>query len=432
MPRSTPSKSSPSSSTSASASSSLPPTEDFITLLLKPVLLLGFAVLHLAYHLLVTVQDAVQSLKQLGRGKREVEDLTHATWSSILHHHDSDEQRVRIPQHLAVVLADTPPSSLRLWIGTLFRRISTRERPHQHVDIWSELRILRKRAVLVKNAKDTAKLIHLSRLSGVEQLTIYSKTQPPTQETLCLLRQALLESFKTLALVHRPQHSDHATRDGSNGSSSSSNWADKSIGSEPTSSNSSDTEGSSSLNETLASSYTAEELGSLQPSPSSPSTAAPEDAPKPLKVTLVSAQDGAERFLQLVGSYADKVEQDYIELLSTDIDTALASAVRTETKLSASTLRRAWVAKRQPFVAKLTAAELDRHLLDAGYVAEPELLIVFGGRRRSRQLHGFPAWAIRLSDLFHDPAMRPNLPYSSRDFVAALSKFRGAEHRYGR
>lgn len=144
-----------------------------------------------------------------------------------------------------------------------------------------------------------------------------------------------------------------------------------------------------------------------------------------MQVTLLSQQDGQERFTSLV---SDNIRQQadlyFSDILQPDIDSS--------SRFSASSLRKAWVSKRQTFTSQLTVAELDRSLTEAGYMGEPELMVVFGGKRRLRKLYGFPAWPIRLTDLFYDADMQPKAAYGSADFVAALRKLGKMEQRYGR
>ena len=38
-------------------------------------------------------------------------------------------------------------------------------------------------------------------------------------------------------------------------------------------------------------------------------------------------------------------------------------------------------------------------MTDNGGLEEPDLMIIYGGHKRARTLHGFPPWPVRLTEL---------------------------------
>nr|CDI55754.1 putative protein [Melanopsichium pennsylvanicum 4] len=362
---------------------------------------------------------------------------------------------------MGVVLADFVPSWIRLYISTLLIKLSQRDVTSAS-DVWREFRTQYYAATEAKNINDMATMIHLARISGVEQLSIFT-SQPLSSEAVQKLNRALLLGYKTKVVLAQQDAEEEQTLEIQGDEQSWSRYtvlrrrtacgctkgSDSSSTSWPGSPASSDSEaGPCSLDETMASSYTADNdaqmvsfdatvhirIGLLLSSKAAtPDTKRfkDEQGVEPLQVNLLSQEDGHERFAQLISQQIHhRAETYFCDILLADINSAASNA--TKRRFSTSSLRKAWVCKRQAFTSKLTVAELDRSLAKTGYMGEPELVVVFGGKPRLRKLYGFPAWPIRLSDLFFDAHVRSNRAYDSSDFVKALRKLAKTEHRYGR
>lgn len=220
-----------------------------------------------------------------------------------------------------------------------------------------------------------------------------------------------------------------------------------------------------SLDETLASSYTADSEAhqipdafdssvdiriGLYPRLTKPDLSPPPppsgDTTSNMLVTLLSANDSEPRFTCIISTLIRRLTDTYCsQILRPDIDSysSLSSSTTTTTttttkrRFSPSTLRKSWVSKRQQFASTLlNVDEVNRTLQEAGYMGEPELLVIYATKwSRVRMLYGFPSWPVRLSDLFYDEStlqQGATRGYGGEDFVKALSKFGKTEHRYGR
>lgn len=364
--------------------------EEWTTLVLKPVLLLAFGLLHVVYHFGLMCSDAWSRVHQ----HRPASSSPEASWPQILEQYSLKEQDVKVPKHLAVVLIDSPPSPLRLALYSLLRGSRKAVTSHQQS---------RQNAVQFKHAHDIATLVHLSRLSGIQQLTVYT---PQPLISVEPLQQILLDSFGTKTIVRESNtHREHSSkrRRGSSSSTTSS-------------SNSSDTDASASS--TLASSYT---VDAHQHTVDICIGHSGYDTGR-LRLVLLSGSD-ADNFSRLTSKYIAQSGQHYLSLIRLDVAAGNPSVNRLRTK---------WQSQRAAKVTDLTTDRLNEHLLQHGYMSEPELLIVYGGDVRCRQLHGIPAWAMRVTDLFFDAGMQPYLVYSWHDFVPALRKHASAQQRYGR
>ncbi|KAK0557051.1 hypothetical protein OC846_000697 [Tilletia horrida] len=84
------------------------------------------------------------------------------------------------------------------------------------------------------------------------------------------------------------------------------------------------------------------------------------------------------------------------------------------------------------WIDQMTVPELDKALLEHGHITEPDFMILHGVPRRSVQLGGFPAWSIRLTEIFHDPQADPRRPITLATFVRAIKYFNNTEHRFGK
>lgn len=446
-----------------------------MSVLLTPFMMLAFVLLHAVYHLHLLVQQASTWIHNASKRQpnRLQPSASFTSLQELLDAHECPSSSVRVPNHLAIVLADAAPSSIRLYLSTLFAQLGRRNAPAPS-EIWRSFRSDYQVAVEAKHASDAAAIIHLARISGVRQLSVYTSRplSPSALESLC---RTLQLGYKTKAVISSQPASGTQLEAGANDDTAA-NWSryaelrrrttrtpargsDSSSPSSPDSPASSDSEtGPSSLDETLASSYTADSDAAfprdafsatvdlrigLHPFPpthadtthnhsiSAGSDAAPSPPPSPLQVTLLSEQDGQVRFADLVSEHIHQRATAYLsDVLQPDIHAAVVSPSR---RFSASSLRKAWVGKRPAFTSELTVTHLDNALKGVGYMDEPDLLAVFGGRPRLRKLYGFPAWPLRLTELFYDASTgSKNRPYASRDFVAALQKFATSQHRYGK
>jgi len=86
----------------------------------------------------------------------------------------------------------------------------------------------------------------------------------------------------------------------------------------------------------------------------------------------------------------------------------------------------------EAWIEEITVARMDAALEKLAYISEPDFLILHGTPKRMVQLHGFPAWAVRLTELFHDPLADPRHPITLATFVRALRYFNRTEHRFGK
>lgn len=460
-PRLSPSHSPPQASIPVVASSTS--ERGIMSLLLTPLLALAFAIFHIGYQVILLVQSCRTTIKNALKQGPNRPPASFSSLHELLDAHDTTSSATRMPKHLAVVLADAVPSSIRLCVSTMLMRI-TRKNITSTADLWRDFRHDFQAAVEAKHVNDMVSIIHLARISGVQQLTIYTPN-PLSPIALQSLSKALQVEYKTQAVIahgHDEQAEQKLEKSGETGWSrlaelrrrrtikSTAKSSNSSSPSSPGSPASSDSEaGLSSLDETLASSYTAENDGQedaceaqvdirigLDPSSRTVRSAGGEDDTdatddQTLQVTLLSQEDGHERFAQLVSKQVRSRADTYLsDVLVPDMDAAASAAP--QRRFSSSSLRKVWVSKRQTFTSELTVAQLDKGLVEAGYIGEPELLVVFGGRPRLRKLYGFPAWPIRLTDLFYDTNMQPHKPYGGSDFVAALKKLAKTEQRYGR
>ncbi|KAF6766985.1 Decaprenyl diphosphate synthase-like protein [Kalmanozyma brasiliensis GHG001] len=433
-------------------------------ILLTPLMWLAFGLLHTVYHITLLILQAKDAIKRAIKRQANRPPASYLSLEDLLAAYECESSTIKVPQHLAVVLADTAPSSTRLYLSTLWLGLR-RQDAAPAGDLWREFRIQYDEAVELKRIRDIAAIVHLARISNVQQLSVHA-SQPLSPIALQSLGRMLHVGYKTKAVFPReaPVQGPMANVDGGDAWSryaelrrrtprSVAKSSSSSSASSPGSPASSDSElGPPSLDETLASSYTAESdspaqqdgfdatvnirigLGSASKAADSipeQSDATVQDGqtPRPLQVTLLSRQDGQERLSEIVSEHIQDRASSYLsDVLVPDMASAASGAKR----FSSSTLRKLWVSKRSPYTSELTADELDATLKKAAYLSEPELLVVFGGRPRARQLYGFPAWPLRVTDLFYDPRLRVNQAYSSTDFVAALRKLAKAEQRYGR
>ncbi|KAJ9475280.1 Ditrans,polycis-polyprenyl diphosphate synthase ((2E,6E)-farnesyldiphosphate specific) [Pseudozyma hubeiensis] len=410
-------------------------------LLLKPILLLAFALLHITYHLILITRQTGISIQNAIRRPPTRPPASFTSLEDLLSAHDQPRDTIRIPDHLAVVLADTAPSSIRLYLSTLFTRMRQPEARSGQTDTWNEFRMRYEAAVEAKRVSDAAAVIHLARVCGVKKVSVYTSGAMPmvAVEALC---GTLRVGYKTKAVVQGAEVALDAEgievgswsrytglRKRSNASKSS----DSSTGSPA----SSDSEaGPSSLDETLASSFTADHdaqdstdatvdirIG-LHPSPQD----SPESEPN-LQVTLLHSQDGQQRFSEIVSSHIRALASTY---LSTTLLPDMASS-STQKRFSASSCRKSWIAKRNLFTSQLTVSQLDDALMQEGYLDEPDLLVVWGAQRggRTKKLYGFPAWPLRVTDLLFDRSGGRG-GYGGGQFVAALRQLGKMEQRFGR
>ncbi len=424
------------------------------SLLLTPFLTLAFALLHIVYQLVLLARRARDGIRNAIKRRPNRPPASFTCLEEMLTAHECPLDTIKVPQHLAVVLADAAPSSIRLYLSALSTRLGRRNAT-QASTVWREYRAQYEAAIEAKRTRDVAAIVHLARISGVKQLSVHT-SQPLSSSALQSLTRTLQTGYKTRANVsHETAHSANADQadswsryaelrrrtNRSAGKSSGSSSA-----SSPGSPASSDSEaGPSSLDETLASSYTAESdalsqqdafdaavdirVGLDRPLKADESNTEESAPATTLQVTLLNRQDGQQRLAHIISSHIHSLSTSYLSsTLVPDMDSAASS----NQSFSSSALRKSWVSKRSSFTSQLTVDQLDATLSEAGYLGEPELLVVFGGRPRARQLYGFPAWPLRVTDLFYDANSRSGRPYGSEDFVKALRKLAGAEQRYGR
>ncbi|CBQ69679.1 conserved hypothetical protein [Sporisorium reilianum SRZ2] len=410
------------------------------TLLLKPVLVLVFALLHIAYQVMLLIHQTGTTIKSATKRRPAQPPASYTSLEELLAAHDCASNTVRVPQHLAVVLVDAEPSSIRLYLSRLFARDAA---ALEH-DVWHDFRAEFHTAMQAKHCSDIAAIVHLARISGVQQLSVYTQ-EPLCSSALQSLSRALLVGYRTKAVFAEEDKEHGAEESKVDGAAAWSRYeelrrrrpakdASSDSSSSPASLESSDSEATpSSLDDdTLASSYTADSNdaplydASVTIRLGLDSTA--QKTGPGLQVTLLSRLDGQQRFASLVSADIHQRCSTYITTtVLPDIHTVFSSTKR----LSASTLRKSWLAQRHTSTGALTVGALDRTLLDAGYLGEPDLLAVFGPATAKR-LHGFPAWPLRVTDLFYDAAASGRRGYGVDDWIGALRKLARMEQRYGR
>lgn len=410
--------------------------------LLLPLLALVFGLLHVAYQVVLLIRSSRIAIKNSLRRGSDRKTSSFTSLQDLLDAHDCPHDGARAPNNLAVVLAQTAPSSIRLYVSTLLMRL-TRRTDASKANLWREFKTQHQAALEAKYTTDIATIIHLARISGVQRLSVYTE-QLLSPAALQALRTALQVEYKTKA-VFSEQIEDGTKSAGGNADTDWSRYAqlrrrlttakhndDSSSGSSPGSpASSSDSEaGVSSLDETLASSYTADDetFDALVDVHIGLHPTRPRDE-SALQVTLLSQSDGHDRFAEMV---SDKIREEANTYLSTILVADIDSQLSSRRRFSASTLRKAWVSKRDTFTSELTVSHLDAALSQVGYMDEPDLLIVFGGKRGLRKLYGFPAWPMRVTELFYDETMQPKKPYRSTDYVAALRKLAKMQQRFGK
>ncbi|CCF49187.1 hypothetical protein NDA10_001091 [Ustilago hordei] len=429
-----------SSSKPASHLSTPAPTasnQGLLWLLLRPFLALAFAIFHIVYQIILVERSARTAIKDAFKQDPNLAPASYTSLQHLVDVHETPSSSIRVPEHLAVVLADAVPSSIRLYVSRMLMRISARD-VASTADLWRDFRYGFQAAVEAKHVNDMASIVHLARVSGVQQLSVYT-TQQLSPTALQSLSRVLQVGYSTQAVIAQQEEGEkEVQRFEQQGASSSSRYAElrrrrtmELSASWPASSGSE--AGLSSLDETLASSYTADvdqedackARVDIRLGLATCSKRARERGT--LQVTLLSQQDGQERFAQLVSQQLGQRADAYLlDVLQPDM------AATPQCRFSSSSLRKAWLSKRKTFTSELTVAALDKGLVEAGYMCEPDLLVVFGGRPRLRKLYGFPAWPMRLTDLFYDANMQPHKPYRASDFVAALRKLAKTQQRYGR
>lgn len=409
-------------------------SKGLVSVMLTPFMALAFVLLHAIYQLAILAHSVASAVSRATRRRSHRPASSFASLSELLAEHECAPELVRVPDHLAVVLADAAPSSLRLYLSTQWMRL------HSSNTKQGDFHATYQAAVEAKHVEDAATLIHLAAISGVRRLSIYT-CEPLGAQALQHLTRHLHLAYKIRGVIH-PTSSQQSEP------SEPSPWkytelrrrtrlrradgSDASTSSAPGSPASSDSEAApSSLDETLASSYTAEtepfsydvcsatvdiRLGLSSPAlPSEPS----------LQVVLLSHCDGQDHFAHLVSTHVHERARSYLS-------TVVLSDIASSSRFSASRLRKAWVSRRERFVGDLDVARLDAHLRGGGYLDEPELLVVRGSRPSLRRLYGFPAWPLRITDLFYDETLQPHARYATHDFVAALRKLARAEQRHGK
>lgn len=445
-------------------------------MLLRPVLVLAFALLHLVYQVILLARQTKIAIQKTIQADAVGPPASFTCLEDLLAAYERSPDSIRVPNHLAVVLADTSPSSIRLYLSTVFQRIGRRETTARHDDIWYEFRAQYQAAVQEKRASDVAAIVHLARVSGVQQLSVYT-SEPLSRSALQSMCRTLQSGYKTKVVLVQQQHQQQQSQSQSQqqeagseeggrgiaGGDDAGSWtrydrlrkranrsaatksSESSSTNSPESTASSDSEiGPCSLDETMASSYTADSEGQevsaatvnvcigIDASRRSDRTRLAPNAcgsTPVLQVSLLSRQDGQKRFLDIVSSLIEQQATSYLyTVLMPDMKAHASSGKR----FSSSSLRKSWMTKRDSLTVELSVAELDRSLLEAGYTDEPDLLVVFGERAGLRKLYGFPAWPLRVTDLFFDPDTNAKRAYGASDFVAALTKLGKMEQRYGR
>ncbi|TKY90246.1 hypothetical protein EX895_000244 [Sporisorium graminicola] len=425
------------------------------SLLLKPVLMLTFALLHVVYQVVLLVRQAGSALKNATKFRPAQPPASYTSLDDLLAAHEWPSNAIRVPNHLAVVLVDAEPSSIRLYLSRLFSGFGRSDATVPGQDVWHDFRSRFQTAVLAKHCSDIAAIVHLARISGVQKLSIYT-AEPLPSSVLQSLTRTLQVGYRTKAVFAEAKEeaeSDQAAVNSTVGATATT-WSkydelrrrratamdegSDSSSSSPASQESSDSEAApSSLDdETLASSYTADSNDTplydatvhirvgLETRDNNESSSA-----AGLKVTLLSRLDGQQRFASLVSAEVrSRCSTHLSNVITPDIDAAISSHKRIS-----SSLRKAWMPQRARSNSDLTVATLDRTLAEAGYISEPDLLVVFGATTAAKKLYGFPAWPLRVTDLFYDANARGGgCGYGAQDWTAALSKLARMEQRYGR
>ena len=133
---------------------------------LSPILLLVLALIHLFYQLYLYLARLADFFRRVNA------DLSHRS---------SPAQTIdptRTPNHLAVILAPSTPSTFRLFLNTFFDRNAQKgSESTQLSDRWEALRELRHQAFNQKIILDVTSIIRLCAKHGITQLTVYTEEQ---------------------------------------------------------------------------------------------------------------------------------------------------------------------------------------------------------------------------------------------------------------
>ncbi len=144
-----------------------------ITTLLNPLMVLAFCLLHLIYQFVVAAKELSSAFRHVTRRRTNRAPSSFTSLEDLLDAHACPSSAVRVPKHLAVVFADTVPSSIRLYISTLFSRLG-RQKGLPRTDLWRGFRLQYEAAVEAKHVDDIATVNLLARISGVQQLSVYT------------------------------------------------------------------------------------------------------------------------------------------------------------------------------------------------------------------------------------------------------------------
>ncbi|KAG6547573.1 hypothetical protein Mapa_011022 [Marchantia paleacea] len=114
-----------------------------------------------------------------------------------------------------------------------------------------------------------------------------------------------------------------------------------------------------------------------------------------------------------------------VELLS--LQDGKQSLVRAARNVCENAYKLHYANRHQSTLPKLTEQDVNDSLQVSGCEGpDPDLLLLFG---KTRSLHGFPPWRLRLTEIVH---MGPLEQMSASSLVAALKEFATKTHRYGR
>ncbi len=170
-------------------------SKGLVSVMLTPFMALAFVLLHAIYQLAILARSVASAVSRATRRRSHRPASSFASLAELLAEHECAPESVRVPDHLAVVLADAAPSSLRLYLSTQWMRL------HSSNTKQGDFHATYQAAVEAKHVEDAATLIHLAAISGVRRLSIYT-CEPLGAQALQHLTRHLHLAYKIRGVIH--------------------------------------------------------------------------------------------------------------------------------------------------------------------------------------------------------------------------------------
>ncbi|PWN47114.1 hypothetical protein IE53DRAFT_390748 [Violaceomyces palustris] len=404
--------------------------------LFTPFYALLFLLLHLGYHLYLSASSSFHFLDRIVQQRRHLSISNCETYFALLNPkkssatlHTSDgasgksgySQRTRVPHHLAVVLAPTPPSFLGLSLSLFFHHLfshlilfvkssnpfsrysegSPNEKSPSFSDWLAAYRLKRDAIRRESVVRDLCQIVRFSGISGVEEISAFDESGI-LKANLKLLGESL--RLKGCTMSARSQDDP--------------------------------TPPSSSAHEAvrlLVRVYPESPFGpvhSLSPDCNRTGTGNARVQPSSIKLTLLSSNDGATLMAKVASRIAHSTIEDRLSLES--VEQRTDQVLHGSNALDKAKMTRWRRAEREKAAEQVTVTRVDDCLREQGGISEPQLLIVRGGRPNVQALYNFPAWPTRLTEIYYSDEACSGCEMSPFDFHLALRHFSKSEQRYGR